>query len=675
MKTLTSSCSKAIIDKNRDKGFSCFKDLSLSRAEVCLLTSKKLVRTRFLHLLSVQHRRLQPVFSSSSLSPDSQVDLETTETQPEEENPSKTIHVKFQLQKECSFNEHFFIVGDHPMLGLWDPESVIPLTWSEGHVWTAELDIPVGISIQFKFIIKTSTGNIVWQPDPDRIFKSWETENMIIVCEDWEEAEYQKVIEEQPLANQDGPLLDSEMTIDAENLTPPKEELVSDINLVSDTDSIIFPGKEPLQALSEELATGNSAQSLEKPLAIVADNISYPTEDFIANENNGMLCVKRTNYPIDEALVISSKNVLVAENVGNIGRVETLQNSATPDVEGNLVSHESSPVLVPGLTPLATVSTEEVMLDEDGKNSMTCASIGVNEATYHKLPKVDLETTETQPEEENPSKTIHVKFQLQKECSFGEHFFIVGDHPMLGLWDPESAIPLTWSEGHVWTVELDIPVGISIQFKFILKTSTGNLLWQPGPDRIFKSWETENMIIVCEDWEEAEYQKVIEEQPLANQDGPLLDSEMTIDAQNLTPPKEELVTGNSAQSLEKPLAIVADNISYPTEDFIANANNGVLCVKRTNYPIDEALAISSKNVLVAEDLGNIGRVETLQNPATPDVEVNLLSHEGSPVLVPGLTPLATVSTEEVMLDVDGKKSTTGASIGVNEYISQIATVC
>ena len=72
MKTLTSSCSKAIIDKNRDRGLSCFKDLSLSRAEVCLLPSKKLVRIRFLHLLSVQHRRLQPVFLSSSLSPDSQ---------------------------------------------------------------------------------------------------------------------------------------------------------------------------------------------------------------------------------------------------------------------------------------------------------------------------------------------------------------------------------------------------------------------------------------------------------------------------------------------------------------------------------------------------------------------------------------------------------------------------
>ncbi|XVF08260.1 hypothetical protein REPUB_Repub06bG0211500 [Reevesia pubescens] len=372
MKTLTSSCSKAIIDKNRDKGLSCFKDISLNSAELCLLPSQKLVRIRFLHSISVQHRRFQPVFSSSSLSPDSQVDLETTKsTQPEEENPSKTAHVKFLLQKECSFGEHFFMVGDHPMFGLWDPESAIPLTWSEGHVWTLELDIPVGVSIQFKFILKTSTGNLLWQPGPDRIFKSWNTENTIIVCEDWEEAEYQKVIEEQPLANPNEPLIDSEMAIVEENLTPPKEELVSDINLVS-------------------------------------------------------------------------------EDLGTIGRVETVQNPATADVEGNLVTHDGSPVLVPDLTPLETLSTEEAMLDEDEKNSThdgspvlvpdltpletlsteeamldedeknstTDASIGINETTYHELSELD---EKQEPEDEAREEKITTVSKDREEQLDNQH--------------------------------------------------------------------------------------------------------------------------------------------------------------------------------------------------------------------------------------------------------------
>ncbi|XWS59943.1 hypothetical protein CRYUN_Cryun08bG0165500 [Craigia yunnanensis] len=293
MKTLTSSCSKAIIGNNRDRGMSCFKDLSL--------------RT--------------------------EVDLETAKTQPEEENPSKTAYVKFQLQKECSFGEHIFLVGDHPMLGLWDPESYI----DEISCFILAQNIPVGVSIQFKFILKTSTGNLLWQPGPDRILKSWETENTIILCEDWEEAEHQKVIEEEPLANQNGPLLDSEMAIVAENLSL-KEELVSDINLVSDTDGITSPGKDPLRALSEELATGTCAPSIEKPLAIVAENISYPTEDFIANANNGVLGVKRANYLNDEVLAISNENVLVAEDFGSISKVETVQNPTAANVELNLVT-------------------------------------------------------------------------------------------------------------------------------------------------------------------------------------------------------------------------------------------------------------------------------------------------------------------------------------------------
>lgn len=37
---------------------------------------------------------------------------------------------------------------------------------------------------------------------------------------------------------------------------------------------------------------------------------------------------------------------------------------------------------------------------------------------------------------------------------FGEQFLVVGDDPMFGLWDPASAIPLNWSDGHTWTVEL-----------------------------------------------------------------------------------------------------------------------------------------------------------------------------------------------------------------------------
>nr|CAD1835425.1 unnamed protein product [Ananas comosus var. bracteatus] len=53
-----------------------------------------------------------------------------------------------------------------------------------------------------------------------------------------------------------------------------------------------------------------------------------------------------------------------------------------------------------------------------------------------------------------PLKTLHVKFVLHKECLFGQRFLLVGDDPNISSWDPSKAIPLEWSDGHVWTTEL-----------------------------------------------------------------------------------------------------------------------------------------------------------------------------------------------------------------------------
>lgn len=49
---------------------------------------------------------------------------------------------------------------------------------------------------------------------------------------------------------------------------------------------------------------------------------------------------------------------------------------------------------------------------------------------------------------------VRVRIQLMKECQFGEQFFVVGAQPELGLWNPLDAVPMTWSDGHVWTLEL-----------------------------------------------------------------------------------------------------------------------------------------------------------------------------------------------------------------------------
>ena len=96
--------------------------------------------------------------------------------------------------------------------------------------------VPVG-KFQFKIILKTREGEIVWQPGPDRNLHTWEAMNRITVCEDWDNAEQQKVTEddgvpnikeEDQLANTNKEFqMESEMPNFAENLGNSKEKLKS----------------------------------------------------------------------------------------------------------------------------------------------------------------------------------------------------------------------------------------------------------------------------------------------------------------------------------------------------------------------------------------------------------------------------------------------------------------
>lgn len=49
---------------------------------------------------------------------------------------------------------------------------------------------------------------------------------------------------------------------------------------------------------------------------------------------------------------------------------------------------------------------------------------------------------------------MKVRFELQRECQFGQQYKVVGDDSQFGDWNPSAAIPLNWTEGHVWTAEV-----------------------------------------------------------------------------------------------------------------------------------------------------------------------------------------------------------------------------
>lgn len=190
-----------------------------------------------------------------------------------------------------------------------------------------------------------------------------------------------------------------------------------------------------------------------------------------------------------------------------------------------------------------------------------------------------------------------------------------------------------------------MPVGKSIKFKFILKGKEGDIIWQPGSDRVIHTWETVNTITVCEDWENAELRKITEEdQPAEPDKEPQIDSEVSASAEILD------LDSNASEitAVEIPLtAPVTDNgivvesiISH--EDLIKNTSS------KWNEKIEpsEESADSAGNDDIVLDLGNNGSAASLENEEETIVESSLLfDFESGPVLVPGLTIPATEPTK------------------------------
>lgn len=131
------------------------------------------------------------------------------------------------------------------------------------------------------------------------------------------------------------------------------------------------------------------------------------------------------------------------------------------------------------------VSTQDEMSSED--------------ILMHTTP-ADLKTSH----EEQGQPLVKVKFVLQKKCKFGQQFAVVGDDPQFGIWSPKEALPLEWSEGDVWTTEVDVPIGKQIEYKFILKGKLGEITWQPGPNQVFDTLEVVPSMVVSSIWEEEE---------------------------------------------------------------------------------------------------------------------------------------------------------------------------
>ncbi|KAH7286121.1 hypothetical protein KP509_33G059200 [Ceratopteris richardii] len=69
---------------------------------------------------------------------------------------------------------------------------------------------------------------------------------------------------------------------------------------------------------------------------------------------------------------------------------------------------------------------------------------------------------------------------------------------------------MDWGEGNVWTVEVDVPAEKQIEFKYVLTGESGEVEWQPGPNRVFDTTEGFSSVVVKEEWNNVTEESAVE---------------------------------------------------------------------------------------------------------------------------------------------------------------------
>ena len=82
------------------------------------------------------------------------------------------VPMRFSITNDAGWGNEWFVVGNHPDLGAWDPAKSVKLVWSNGNVWWGHLGVQAGTALEYKFVKRATAAdqicdgaNAVWWPD------------------------------------------------------------------------------------------------------------------------------------------------------------------------------------------------------------------------------------------------------------------------------------------------------------------------------------------------------------------------------------------------------------------------------------------------------------------------------------------------------------------------------
>ncbi len=84
-----------------------------------------------------------------------------------------------------------------------------------------------------------------------------------------------------------------------------------------------------------------------------------------------------------------------------------------------------------------------------------------------------------------PAPGVSVLFNENASTSWGQNVYIVGNVAALGSWNPNNAVLMSSASYPVWKVTINLPANTLIQYKYIKKDGSGNVIWESDPNRSF----------------------------------------------------------------------------------------------------------------------------------------------------------------------------------------------
>lgn len=85
---------------------------------------------------------------------------------------SSNTYVHFNEQKVTNYGDSVFLTGNVSQLGNWNTNNALALNADDytqsNPIWKVSTTLPIGSTIQYKYFVKSSSGSITWESDPNR---------------------------------------------------------------------------------------------------------------------------------------------------------------------------------------------------------------------------------------------------------------------------------------------------------------------------------------------------------------------------------------------------------------------------------------------------------------------------------------------------------------------------